>query len=108
MNVPSVAGTWTLVSVDGTAISPGKVGVTFNNDGTFVASVDCNNARGQYSLVGSTLSFTAWEVTERGCLPPLPNEELVESALRGDGYAIAFSSDSELRLSGPHALVFRR
>lgn len=100
-------GTWELLSVDGIALPPRRVSVTFKRDGRFIAQVDCNRARGLFSLDGAQLSFKGWQISEMGCLPPLPQEALVGEALRGSGYAVALTS-SELHLSGRHRLIFRR
>lgn len=105
---PSLLGTWELVSVDGIAVPAKRVSVTFQRDARFNAMVDCNRARGFYSLSGAQLSFNGWEISEMGCLPPLPQEALIGEALRGDGYLVALTGSSELHLSGRHRLVFRR
>lgn len=104
----SLVGTWELVSVDGLAVRPKAVKVTFDTNGAFTAMVDCNTAQGHYSLVGAKLSFVGWTATERGCEGPLEHERLIERALTGDGYAVAFTNSSELYLSGPHRLVLHR
>lgn len=104
----SLFGTWELLSVNGITVPPNRVSVTFERDGRFNAMVDCNRARGFYSFSGAKLSFNGWEAGEMGCLPPLPQEALIGHALRGDGYSMAFTSSSELQLSGTHRLVFRR
>lgn len=101
-------GTWELLNVDGIAVPSRRVSVTFASGGRFTAKVDCNAARGTYSFSGTELSFHGWEVTEMGCVPPLPHEALIGEALRGDGYAVAFTNSSELHLSGRHRLVLRR
>lgn len=69
--------------------------------------VDCNTAQGYYSLSGTELSFVGWMKTERGCEAPLEHEKLIVAALVGDGYAVALTG-SELHLSGPHKVIFRR
>lgn len=104
----SLLGTWELLSVDDIAVPSKRVSVTFGSDGRFTAKVDCNTARGTYSFSSAELSFHGWEVTEMGCVPPLPQEALIGEALRGDGYAVAFTNSSELHLSGPPRLVLRR
>lgn len=104
----SVLGVWELVSVDGLAVRPKAVNITFNSTGAFTAMVDCNTARGHYSFTGAQLSFVGWTATERGCEGPLEHERVIEEALRGDGYAVLFKSSSELHLSGPHEMVLRR
>jgi heat shock protein HslJ len=103
----SLLGTWQLVSVDGLAVRPKAVNVTFDRAGAFTAMVDCNKAQGYYSFTGAQLSFVGWIKTERGCEAPLEHEKLIEQALVGDGYAVALTS-SELHLSGPHTVIFRR
>lgn len=104
----SLFGTWELLSVDGIAVPSKRVSVTFASDGRFTAKVDCNRARGIYSYSGAELSFHGWEVTEMGCVPPLPQEALISEALRGDGYRVVLTGNSELHLSGRHRLVLRR
>jgi heat shock protein HslJ len=104
----SLPGTWELVNVDGLAVRPNAVNVTFDRSGAFTAMVDCNTAQGHYSFDGAQLSFVGWTATERGCEGPLERQGLIEEALRGDGYAVAFTNSSELHLSGKHNLVFRR
>lgn len=104
----SILGSWDVVSVDGMAIAPRAVTVTFDARSAFVAKIDCNRAQGTYVFTGTTLSFVGWSVTERGCDPPLRNERLIGEALRGDGYRLAFVGGSEMRLSGAHAMVLRR
>ena len=89
------------------AVAPGRVTVTFELNHAFKAMVACNKADGIYSFTGSELSFTGWQVTERGCLPPLENEQLIVDALHG-GYSAVTVSSSELQLSGRHTIVFRR
>jgi heat shock protein HslJ len=105
---PSLLGTWEVVSVDGIAMLPKIVTVTFRTDGAFRAMIDCNNARGYYSFSRAVLSFHGLEETERGCDPPLQHEDLVVAALIGDGYAVAFPTSSEMHLSGPHKVILRR
>lgn len=107
VSTPALFGTWELVSVEGIAVPPKRVSVTFQRDGRFTAVVDCNKARGLYSFGAAELSFIGWDATEMGCVPPLSHEALIENALRGDGYAVALTS-SELHLSGRHRLAFRR
>lgn len=104
----SLLGIWELIRVDGLAVRPKAVKVTFDRTGAFTAMVDCNTAQGYYSLRGLQLSFLGWMATERGCEAPLEHQRLIEEALRGDGYAVAFTNSSELHLSGPHKVVFRR
>lgn len=103
----SLFGTWELVSVDGIAVPPKGVNVTFERGGAFTAMVDCNRARGSYSFDGAELSFHGWESTERGCIPPLQNEDFIVGAIAGRSFAVVFKSSSELHLSGRHRLVFR-
>lgn len=105
---PSLVGTWELLSVDGFAVRPEAVKVTFDTSGAFTAMVDCNTAQGHYSLAGAKLSFVGWTATERGCEAPLEHERLIGEGLRGDGYDVAFTNSSELHLSGRHRLVLRR
>jgi heat shock protein HslJ len=104
----SLLGSWELVSVDGLAVRPKAVNVTFDRAGAFVAMVDCNRAQGYYSVRGADLSFVGWTATERGCAGPLEHEALIGAALRGDGYTVAFPTSRELHLSGAHKVIFRR
>jgi heat shock protein HslJ len=104
----SLLGTWELVSVDGLAVRPKAVNVTFDRDRSFTAMVDCNTGRGYYSLNGAQLSFLGWIATERGCERPLEHEGLIEQGLRGDGYTVNLTSSTELHLTGPHQLFLRR
>jgi heat shock protein HslJ len=106
--ISSLVGTWELVSVDGLAVRPKAVNVTFDGTGAFIAMVDCNRAQGYYSFRGAELSFVGWNATERGCASELEHETLIGNALRGDGYAVVFTASSELHLSGPHRVIFRR
>lgn len=104
----SLFGTWELVSVDGIAVPPKGLTITFERGGAFTATVDCNRAQGTYSYGGAELFVHGWQSTERGCVPPLPNEEFIVGAIAGKTFAVAFTSSSEMHLSGRHRLILRR
>lgn len=104
----SLIGTWKVVSVNGLSIRPNAVTVTFIGTGQFQAMIDCNNARGSFIFNGADLSFVGWNETERGCASELQHEALIGDALRGDRYAVAFTSGSELHLLGPYKVILRR
>lgn len=104
----ALLGTWELVSLDGIAVPAKKVSITFQAGGAFSAVLDCNNARGFYSFTGAQLSFNGWYSTERGCIPPLQHEDLINAALIGKAYAVTFPVSSELHISGKHIVIFRR
>ncbi len=55
---------------DGTTVVPDKAAVfsvTFNADGTFGATTDCNSVGGNYTTDGSLLTFTEMMSTEMYC-----------------------------------------
>lgn len=104
----SLVGTWHLTSFDGDPVLPNRVSVAFDTHGRFVATIDCNTATGVYSLQGAVLSISGAQTTERGCINPLPNEDMITRAMSSETYTIQFDTSSELHLSGAHRLVFSR
>lgn len=69
-----VGPTWQWVETvmgDGTVITPSDPTVytlTFNNDGTVSAQIDCNSGSGTYQVDGASLTFGAMATTLMACL----------------------------------------
>lgn len=103
-----IFGNWSLVSLDGFAVRPGSVTLSLQSDGRFIANVYCNYARGYYIVRGSTISFSGWDATERGCNAETPRVDRIGAALRGDGYIFDLDANGNLLLAGPAQLRLAR
>ena len=76
--------------------TPGVFRVTFNSDGTFSASTDCNRAGGSYISTGDTLAFGNMFSTQMYCEGA---QEGVFTALLSEVVSYYFTSKGELVLN---------
>jgi heat shock protein HslJ len=74
---------------------PSRYTVQFNEDGTVAVRADCNNASGNYTTDGSSISIEILATTLAAC----PEDSLEQEFLRDlDGAAIYFFLDGDLYL----------
>jgi len=93
--------TWTWVRAvfaDGKVVTPNKPDVftlTFNNDGTFRATTDCNGVGGSYTTKDGKIYFSNMATTLMFCED---SQEQVFTGLLTDGQTFSFTGKGELVL----------
>ncbi|MFL5751755.1 MAG: META domain-containing protein [Chloroflexota bacterium] len=108
---------WKLTAVTmtgtGSAIPPGIVPVadqarytiTFNDDGTFDATADCNNVGGSYTTNGNSITITPGPSTLVACPADSYGDAFVTALGQAAAYAVG-GSVLTLTLSGGNSLTF--
>lgn len=105
---PTLTGrvwTWAGREVDGTTTvitDPDNYSLTFNDDGTFYARLDCNNGGGSYTNEDGTLTMTGVRTTLALCPPGSLAGEMSTAFEQPLGYAVV---GNVLTLSHPDGTI---
>jgi heat shock protein HslJ len=79
--------------------------LTFNEDGSLQAKLDCNNGRGTYTLDGATLSFGPIASTRMGCPADSMDSEFAEDLAQVVAYTLV-NGDLHLTLADDGVMEF--
>ena len=105
MSLTGRVWTWAAREVDGTTTvitDPDNYSLTFNDDGTFYARLDCNNGGGMYTNEEGTLTMTGVRTTLALCPPGSLAGEMSTAFEQPLGYAV---TGNVLTLSHPDGTI---
>ena len=94
---PLLAGSWTIVAIDGRPPAGGEAAIAFGPTG-FSGSAGCNSFQGYFLAHGRRFYAPPAMATEMGCGPPLAAQERRVGALLSGAPRIALAGDGEIAL----------
>jgi len=109
--IAELVGTWSLDQLDEKHIQPRQVTVQFGADGSYRASVACNEIGARYTVRQDIVMLMGpLRGTEKGCVPPPVYEDLITNALYGVGgpWTARFDGRDHLKLFGRYQLILSR
>jgi heat shock protein HslJ len=75
---------------------PSRYTITFNEDGSLQAKLDCNNGRGTYTVDGDSLTFGPIASTRMGCPPDSQDGAFAQDLAAVESFVLA---DGNLHLT---------